>query len=141
VFGAENQEIGAATLEAVRGSHQDFAGLVPAFFRLQARDGREIHGMEHDARRVQAAQPLAHRFIDHSIVMERRFPAHSAEQPDRFHAFYYAVISVLDWSDQLSYAADPSRGQADEDFGGWDGRGGAAAVRHARALIWVCSTQ
>ncbi len=83
--GADEQEVSARRFDGTSGLGQHLARLRPIARVLQHLDLLEIDADHGDARRMQAAQPLLHAFVDPAIVEFGAFPAHAAEQADGFH--------------------------------------------------------
>src|SRR5690606_33969417 len=59
--------------------------FVPAIGALQLLDVVKVDAVQDQPRRVQPAEPLLHHLVDVSVVGNRRFPAHPADQTDRLH--------------------------------------------------------
>src|SRR4051812_33539923 len=83
--GAQQEEVGAAALDALRGAGEELADLGPALLVLQRGQLGEVDGTEHELGRRQAAEALLHPEVEVAVVDRGALPAHPAHQADRLH--------------------------------------------------------
>ena len=59
---------------------------------LHGLDGREIHRVDDDRRRVKAAAQAGGLAVEHGVVVGGGFPAHAADEADGFHGLVMAQV-------------------------------------------------
>ena len=79
---AEHQEIGAAALQPARRVLHRLRQTIPFAAMLKLLDFAEIDRPHQAARRMNAAEPVAHRLIDDPVIFGRALPAHAADEAD-----------------------------------------------------------
>ena len=62
---------------------------------LQGLDLGEIDRVKDDPGRMETAELLLDRLVDDPVVFERRFPAHAADESDRFHLWYLLTTASI----------------------------------------------
>ncbi len=84
--GGEHQDLRPRVLQPGRVGGQKLPSLLPVAGGLQPLDLGEVVGTDQQAGGVHPAQPGTHFLVDDLFIDDRRFPAHSAQQPDRLHS-------------------------------------------------------
>jgi len=80
--GAQQDEVGAAALQAEGGVFHPVGQFIPIALMLEALDLAEIDRPHQAARRVNAAEPVANLAVDDPVVFGGAFPAHAADEAD-----------------------------------------------------------
>jgi hypothetical protein len=83
--GAKDQTLRARTLESLGVPGQQRCCVVPAVLALEDLDGCEVDAVHDAVGGVQAAEPVADRFVEQAVVLGRRLPAHAAQESDALH--------------------------------------------------------
>ena len=76
---ANQDAIGAATLESTGGIGHNFAQLIPVAADLQRFDLRKIDRQHQALRIVLAAKTAVHFLIDETVILDRGCPTHAAD--------------------------------------------------------------
>ena len=85
---AQHEEIRTRPLHRAGGVGEDLARLLPPPRMLQLLNLVEVHAVQCDLGRVQAAQAPADDPVDRPVVRDRRFPAHAADEADGLHVAF-----------------------------------------------------
>jgi len=83
--GAQHDEIGATCLQRTRRRGHGLTGGIPVAGVLQRFDLVEIHAVQQQPGRMQAAERVAHGLVDDPVVEQGGFPAHAADQANGLH--------------------------------------------------------
>ena len=83
---AEDEDLGARTLQRLRVRGEQLACLIPLPRCHQLVDRAHVDAENDAARGVDAAQPLVRQRVDHAVVLDRRVPGHSSQDADGTHA-------------------------------------------------------
>jgi hypothetical protein len=92
---AQHHALGAGRLQCTRRIREQRARPVPVAASLQCLDLVEVDAVQHDLRRMQAAEPSLDGFVNDPVVGDRRFPTHAADQADRLHGCAFLVSPRL----------------------------------------------
>ncbi len=80
--GADDNEVGAAAFEPLRGLDHLDGQRAPVAGVLETFDVAEIDRVHQAAGGMHAAETFAHLLIDDAVILGRAFPAHAADQAD-----------------------------------------------------------
>jgi hypothetical protein len=87
----QDDEIRPAGFKAASSGDQQIARFIPALLLLKNLDLGKIDRDHHAFSRMQAAKPRFGQLVNHAVILDRGFPAHPANQTDRFHQYSYAA--------------------------------------------------
>src|SRR5205085_10195382 len=82
----QHQEVGPGTFDAAGRVGEQVTDLGPTVLVLQSGQLGEVDTAQHEPRRREPAEPVAHPEVEVAVVDRRALPAHPADQADRLHA-------------------------------------------------------
>jgi hypothetical protein len=82
---ADDEKVGTCRLDPLSSFSQERSGFAPSSLMLQRFDFMKVNAVKNNLGGMEYAKPLAHSFVDETIVCNSRFPTHAPQQADGFH--------------------------------------------------------
>jgi hypothetical protein len=82
---ADDEKVGACRLDPLGSFSQERSSFAPSSLMLQRFDFVKVNAVKNNLGRMESAKPLAHSFVDETIVRDSRFPTHATQQAYGFH--------------------------------------------------------